>query len=61
MSTYCSNASTPWLRGVKNGYKLDYSNFYWSEGYTYERYCKPTDNGKEELILDWYMPCIKVG
>lgn len=43
----------------KNGYKLDYNNFYWSEVYTYERYCRPADNGKEELILDWYMPCIK--
>ncbi len=43
----------------KNGYKLDYDNFYWSEVYTYERYCNPADNGADELILDWYMPCKK--
>ncbi|SHO47763.1 helix-turn-helix transcriptional regulator [Anaerocolumna xylanovorans] len=43
----------------KNGYKLDYNNFYWSEVYTYERYCNPANNGADELILDWYMPCIK--
>jgi AraC family transcriptional regulator len=43
----------------KNGYKLDYNNFYWSEVYTYERYCNPADNGADDLILDWYMPCIK--
>lgn len=44
----------------KNGYKLDYNNFYWSEVYTFERYCNPANNGADELILDWYMPCIKV-
>jgi len=43
----------------KNGYKLDYDNFYWTEVYTFERYCNPAENGAEELILDWYMPCIK--
>lgn len=43
----------------KNGYKLDYDNFYWSEVYTCERYCNPANNGADELILDWYMPCIK--
>ncbi len=44
----------------KNGYRMDYDNFYWSEVYTYERYCKPFEDGKAELILDWYMPCLKV-
>lgn len=39
----------------KNGYKLDYNNFYWLEVYTYERYCKPADSGKNELILDWHI------
>lgn len=43
----------------KNGYRLDYNNFYWSEVYTLERYCNPASNGTEELVLDWYMPCIK--
>ncbi len=44
----------------KNGYRLDYSDFYWSEVYTYERYCRPFEESKGELILDWYMPCIKI-
>lgn len=43
----------------KNGYKLDYNNFYWSEVYTFERYCNPVNNGSDKLILDWYMPCVK--
>lgn len=43
----------------KNGYKLDYNNFYWSEVYTFKKYCNPANNGTDELILDWYMPCIK--
>lgn len=43
----------------KNGYKIDYNNFYWSEIYTYERYCNPAENGRNALILDWYMPCLK--
>ncbi|MDF2487162.1 MAG: DNA-binding protein AraC-type [Herbinix sp.] len=44
----------------KNGYRLDYQNFYWTEVYTYERYCNPSEQGSKELILDWYMPCAKV-
>jgi AraC family transcriptional regulator len=44
----------------KNGYQMDYQNFYWSEIYTSERYCKPFEDGKDELILDWYMPCMKM-
>ncbi len=42
----------------KNGYNIDYKHFYWTEVYTYDRYCIPADK-KEEIILDWYMPCIK--
>lgn len=42
----------------KNGYKIDYKHFYWLEVYTYNRYCIPADKG-EEIILDWYMPCMK--
>lgn len=44
----------------KNGYRLDYDNFYWSEVYTCERYGNPAHSGADELILDWYMPCIKI-
>ncbi|MDF2905234.1 MAG: helix-turn-helix domain protein [Herbinix sp.] len=44
----------------KNGYRLDYHNFYWSEVYNYERYIKPSESGKGDLILDWYMPCMKM-
>lgn len=44
---------------TKNGYHLDYDNFYWAEVYTYERYCRPAENGESEIILDWYMPCKK--
>ncbi|MFT4144175.1 MAG: AraC family transcriptional regulator [Mobilitalea sp.] len=44
----------------KNGYRLDYDNFYWTEVYTNERYCKPAENGENEIILDWYMPCKKI-
>jgi len=43
----------------KNGYRLDYSDFYWSEVYTCTRYCKPVENGADEIILDWFMPCVK--
>jgi AraC family transcriptional regulator len=43
----------------KNGYRIDSDHFYWSEIYTWERYCSPFEKGSEELILDWYMPCIK--
>jgi SAM-dependent methyltransferase len=43
----------------RNGYSIDYRHFYWSEVYTYERYCIPADKGQGEIILDWYMPCIK--
>lgn len=42
----------------KNGYRLDYTDFYWSEVYTWERYCEPSENGGD-IILDWYMPCVK--
>jgi AraC family transcriptional regulator len=42
----------------KNGYKLDYSDFYWSEVYTLERFCEPSEKGGE-IILDRFMPCTK--
>ena len=43
----------------KNGYRLDHTHFYWSEVYTWERFCKPMENSASEIILDWYMPCVK--
>jgi AraC family transcriptional regulator len=43
----------------KNGYILDYNNFYWSEVYTCERYGNLANDGENELILDWYIPCLK--
>ena len=42
----------------KNGYRLDYTDFYWAEVYTWERYCEPSEKGGE-IILDWFMPCTK--
>lgn len=43
----------------KNGYMIDYDNFYWCDVYTFERYCEPADRGEEILILDYFMPCKK--
>lgn len=40
----------------KNGYAVDYSNFYWCDVYTYERYCEPINRGEKVLILDYFMP-----
>ncbi len=44
----------------KNGYVLDYENFYWLECYTLSRFCEPLEQGAEQVILDWQMPCKKV-
>lgn len=43
----------------KNGYVVDYNNFYWCDVYTYERYCNPSDRGDKILTLDYFMPCVK--
>jgi len=43
----------------KNGYKIDYDNFYWCDVYTYDGYCSPIEKGEEIIVLDYYMPCIK--
>lgn len=43
----------------KNGYKIDYNHFYWTEVYTIRRYVEPLEKGSSEIILDWFMPCIK--
>lgn len=43
----------------KNGYVLDYENFYWTEVYTCSRFCEPLEQGAREIICDWYMPCRK--
>lgn len=43
----------------KNGYELDYENFYWIEFYTVSRFCTPLETGQEQIICDWIMPCKK--
>lgn len=43
----------------KNGYKVDYDNFYWCDVYTIDGYGTPLEKGEEIVILDYYMPCIK--
>lgn len=43
----------------KNGYVVDYDNFYWCDVYTYDGYCKPADNGEKIVVLDYFMPCKK--
>ena len=44
----------------KNGYKVDYDNFYWCDVYTFDGYCRPVEQGEEVVVLDYYMPCIKI-
>lgn len=43
----------------RNGYTLRYQDFYWSEVYTISRYCNAAKSGAEQVILDFYMPCIR--
>jgi len=43
----------------KNGYELDYENFYWIEFYTVSRFCTPLETGNGQIICDWIMPCLK--
>lgn len=44
----------------KNGYTLAYDDFYWLEFYTVSRFCEPLENGAEQVILDWQMPCRRI-
>ncbi|WP_033164040.1 AraC family transcriptional regulator [Clostridium sp. KNHs205] len=44
---------------LKNGYELDYEDFYWIEFYTVSRFCTPMETGSKQIICDWIMPCIK--
>ena len=44
----------------KNGYKLDYENFYWLEFYTVSRFCDPLERNARQVVLDWHMPCKKL-
>lgn len=41
----------------KNGYELEYNNFYWIEFYTVSRYCMAIESGAKQIICDWIMPC----
>lgn len=43
----------------KNGYSLDYEEFFWIEFYTVSRYCTAIENGEKQIICDWIMPCMK--
>lgn len=43
----------------RNGYCLDYNNFYWIEFYSVSRFCIPMENNEKQIICDWIMPCIK--
>lgn len=43
----------------KNGYSLDYNEFFWIEFYTVSRFCIPMENNEKQIICDWIMPCIK--
>lgn len=45
---------------ARNGYRLDYSQFYWIEFYTVSRFCIPMENKEKRIICDWIMPCIKL-
>ncbi len=42
----------------KTGYKIDYSNFYWCDVYTYKGYIEPVNNGGK-IILDYLLPVVK--
>jgi AraC family transcriptional regulator len=44
----------------KNGYELDYEDFYWIEFYTVSRFCTAVENGAGQVICDWIMPCKKL-
>jgi AraC family transcriptional regulator len=43
----------------RNGYQLDYNQFYWIEFYTVSRFCVPMENHEKQIICDWIMPCVK--
>lgn len=41
----------------RNGYSLDYNEFYWIEFYTVSRFCIPMENKEKQIICEWIMPC----
>ncbi|WP_413523326.1 helix-turn-helix domain-containing protein [Lactococcus raffinolactis] len=43
----------------KNGYEIDYSQFFWMEYYNNESFGSVNEN-PNKLVLDFYMPCKKV-
>lgn len=45
---------------VKNGYVVDYEDFYWIEFYTVSRFCEPLEKGEKRIVCDWIMPCKKL-
>ncbi|MGM0885172.1 MAG: AraC family transcriptional regulator [Bacillota bacterium] len=44
----------------KHGYETDWSNYYWCEVYTDQRFGIPKSKGEKLLTLDYFMPCIKI-
>jgi len=44
----------------KLGYETDWSGYYWCEVYTDQRFGIPKSKGEKHLILDIYMPCVKL-
>jgi RimJ/RimL family protein N-acetyltransferase len=48
-----------WGQGIATKAAAMIVDFLFSEVYTCERYCKPLDNDADDIILDWFMPCIK--
>lgn len=45
---------------VQNGYKVDWEHYFKCEVYTDSRFGVPKNNGEKSLILDVYIPCIKI-
>ncbi|MBU5437254.1 GyrI-like domain-containing protein [Tissierella sp. MSJ-40] len=43
----------------KNGYEVDWPNYFSCEVYTNSRFGIPKNNGERILILDYYIPCKK--
>lgn len=43
----------------KNGYVVDYDNFYWCDVYTYKGYYEPVERGEKIVIVDYLMSCKK--
>lgn len=45
----------------RNGFVVDWENYFACEYYTHERFGAPQRNGTKVLVLDYYIPCKKLG